>query len=449
MKLRLLPLATLALCGLFAWFSNAAYSDIVDDHTQLATAFIAQLQKAEFTHAVERFDPKMKEVFPAESLEKVWNSLIEQCGPFLNTGQTGSTNEAGYDAVLVTCRFQNATLTARVVFDNKQQICGLWFRPYEDPSGPKYSIPSYVKPAKFSEQELTIGSGEWKLPATLSIPKGKGPFPVVVLVHGSGAHDRDESIGPNKPLKDIAQGLASQGVAVLRYVKRTKLYGQLMSTNHVLITVKEEVTDDALLAVKLLRSTKRINPKKVFVLGHSLGGMLVPRIGKSDPKIAGLISVAGPSRPVEDLVMEQVNYLASLDGKLTPEAARKLDEIKQEVAAIKKVGSEPSPPTRLILNAPAAYWLDLNGYQPAVLAKSLRMPILVLQGGRDYQVSRVDFDGWRRVFGTSKMASYKYYPKLNHLLQDGEAKSIPSEYLQRKPVSQQVIADIAQWVKQH
>ncbi|MHB1459985.1 MAG: alpha/beta hydrolase [Armatimonadota bacterium] len=449
MKWHSLHIAALALCVLFPAFTTPGYADTSTDRIAIATEFITQLTNGEFTRAVERFDPKMKDVAPADSIQKVWNTLIEQCGPFLGTGATSPANENGFDAILVTCRFQKATLTASVVFDNKLQINGLWFRPYSDPAAPKYSAPSYVNPANFSEQEMTVGSGEWKLPATLSIPKGKGPFPAVVLVHGSGAQDRDETIGPNKPFRDIAQGLASQGIAVLRYEKRTKAHGVQMAKEGVKITVKEEVTDDVLLAVKLLRITKRINPKKVFVLGHSLGGMLVPRIGKADPQISGLISLAGPSRPLEDLVIEQVTYLASLDGKPSPEAQKKLDEIKADVAKIKALRANTSLPDGLLINAPATYWLDLNQYKQVEVAKSLKLPMLFIQGGRDYQVTRADLDGWMAALKGRKTATFKYYPQLNHLMQDGVGKSKPSEYDQRKPVNQQVLGDIANWVKQH
>ena len=132
-----------------------------------------------------------------------------------------------------------------------------------------------------------------------------------MLVHGSGPNDRDETLGPNKPFRDLAWGLADRGIAVLRYDKRTSVYGGKMAGNKNL-TVREETIDDALLAVKLLRGRPDIDPKRIFILGHSLGGMVAPRIGADDPSLAGLIILAGATRPLPDVAREQLEYIASL-----------------------------------------------------------------------------------------------------------------------------------------
>src|SRR5262249_23144105 len=144
-----------------------------------------------------------------------------------------------------------------------------------------------------------------------------GPFPAVVLVHGSGPNDRDETILGNKPFRDLAGGLASQGIAVLRYEKRTRAHAAKLAVKTP--TLDEEVTDDAVAAGKLLRRTKDVDPKRVFVLGHSLGATMAPRIGERDPDIAGLIVLAGATRPLEDLILEQVSYAFSLRGEPSEE----------------------------------------------------------------------------------------------------------------------------------
>ena len=174
-----------------------------------------------------------------------------------------------------------------------------------------------------------------------------------MLVHGSGPNDRDETILANKPFRDLAWGLASKGIAVLRYEKRTKEHSaKLMADGIVNFTVKEETTDDALSAAAQLRVTDGIDPKRIFVLGHSLGGTLAPRIGQADPHLAGLIILAGATRPLEDLMVEQTRYLLSLHGQPSEEEQANLNQLLAEVAKVKKLTAADASSPALLLHAP-------------------------------------------------------------------------------------------------
>jgi len=251
-------------------------------------------------------------------------------------------------------------------------------------------------------------------------------------------------MGPNKPFRDLAWGLASQGIAVLRYDKRTKVYPQSFGGT---FTVKEETVDDAIVAVTQLRQVKEINPRKIFVLGHSLGGMMIPRIGKLDPTIAGLIVLAGNTRPFEDLLLEQTAYLISLDGSVSPEETAYLEALKRSVAKVRSPQLSQAKPAELLLGIPASYWLDLQGYYPPAVAKTLKQPLLILQGERDYQVTLADFQGWKTGLSGKQNVTFKTYTKLNHLFMPGEVKSNPEEYQVPGHVAKAVIDDIAAWIK--
>ena len=229
-----------------------------------ARDFVELLNKRDFKTAASQFDDTMKAVMPEAKLQETWNTVLAQAGAFKQAGKTRTEKHGAFTLVFVTCEFEKTLLDIRVVFDQSKRIAGLFFAPATNMD---YTPPSYVKADSFREKEVTVGTGQWALPGTLTMPVTTGTSPAVVLVHGSGPNDRDESLGSNKPFKDLAWGLASRGVAVLRYEKRTKQHGARLAS---IRAFKEEVIDDVLAAVELLRKTEGINAKRIFVLGHSL-----------------------------------------------------------------------------------------------------------------------------------------------------------------------------------
>ncbi len=318
----------------------------------------------------------------------------------------------------------------------------------EPDASPAATARAIPMPALFREKEVTVGAGQWALPGTLTLPAKEDPCCAVVLVHGWGPHDRDESTGPNRPFRDIAWGLASRGIAVLRYEKRTKEHRRMIEWER--LTVDEETVDDALAAVKLLRETPRIDPKKIYLLGHCLGGMLAPRIAARDKKIAGIIIFAGASRPFEDVLLSRVEYLLSLRGDApSPADKAALENLRAQAARVKNGSlSDATPSADLPQGLPASYWLSLRGYDPPGEARQLNRPILVLQGGRDYQVTAADFEGWKKALDGRKGAQFEWYPACNHLFVSGEGMSTPEEYLQRrKTVEGPVLDRIAVWIR--
>jgi dienelactone hydrolase len=342
--------------------------------------------------------------------------------------------------VVVPVKFAAVEINFQVSIDAEGKIAGLFLRPGSSAPSTPWERPQYSKPDSFRERDITIGDDEWKLPGTLTVPVGKGPFPAIVLVHGSGPNDRDESIGANKVFKDLAEGLASRGVVVLRYEKRTRQYGAKMAAMQKL-TVREETVDDAVRAAAALRAQPEVDAKRVFVLGHSLGGNLAPRIAQADAKLAGLVLLAGSVRPLEDAVLEQIEYLGA-----TP---ADLQTLRAQVAKVKALepADEDAPPVRVgPVSAPVSYWLDLKAYDPTAVAKKLTIPMLILQGERDYQVSMKDFELWKSAVGSRKNVTLRSYPALNHLFIAGEGKSLPAEYAKPGHVAPEVIDDIAKFV---
>ena len=277
----------------------------------LAQEFITILRQENYPQAVSMFNRGLKAKISAKALQDVWQSINAQLGGLTNVDAPQLEQVQELIAVNIPLEFATAVVMMRVVFDNRKEISGLHFSAPQ--STLAYYPPAYVDETTFTEREVLVGSGEWALPGTVSTPIGLGQYPAIVLVHGSGPNDRDSTILGNKPFKDLAQGLASQGIVVLRYDKRTLVHGQKM--NAATVTPHDEVIEDAVLAAQMLSSLPEVDPEKVFVLGHSLGGFLAPQITLSFPQARGTIILAGPTRPLEDLILDQYLYIFGLDGK--------------------------------------------------------------------------------------------------------------------------------------
>jgi dienelactone hydrolase len=435
------------MAGSLSTRTSPAYSvAVANEKATLAQNFAEKFTTGDYAGAEAMFDSTMKAAVPEAALKGIWDDSVKRYGAFKKLGVTRSEKIGGYDSFLIEMQFTKSAFNLRLVFDSKNMIAGMYFAPIT--STVVYKAPTYVKVSSFKETSVIIGKGAWALRGTLTMPAGKGPFPAVVLVHGSGPNDRDETIGPNKVFRDLAWGLATQGIAVLRYEKRTREHAAKFAKirNY---TVKAETVDDAVAATALLRNTKKINKNRVFVVGHSLGGMLAPRIAQADPKIKGMVILAGPTRPLEDLVLDQTKYILSLTTTDTVVWKQQVELVKKSVSKIKSKSLSIKTPADQLLGLPASYWLDLRGYNPAVLAAKTNKPMLVLQGERDYQVKMVDFKGWQKYLACNKKTTFKSYPKLNHLFMEGVGKiSTPDEYEKESHIPAYVIKDIVNWVRQ-
>jgi hypothetical protein len=388
---------------------------LAGNYPELSKMFTAEMKKAIPDDALGKIGAQIKSW---GAVEKIGDPTPRKVGP--NTIEDFPVKAATQNVIL------------RFNIDRDGLVAGMFFLPGEV----AWNRPAYSKPDSFRERDVTVGEGQWKLPATLTVPAGQGPFPAIVLVHGSGPNDRDETVGGSKVFKDLAEGLASRGVVVLRYEKRTRQYSAAMA-GLASFTVEDEAVEDAVKGAALLRAQPEVNPKRVFVLGHSLGGYLAPRIAEEDGKLAGLVILAGAARPMEDAVVDQAEYLGV--------SADNLKTVKAVAAKIKTLepGDEDSPP---IMGAPVAYWLDLKGYDPAALAKKLALPMLILQGDRDFQVTMKDFALWKAAVGANKAVTMRAYPALNHLFVAGEGKSTEAEYRKPGHVAPEIIDDIAKFL---
>ncbi|HEY9712230.1 MAG TPA: alpha/beta fold hydrolase [Chroococcales cyanobacterium] len=412
-----------------------------------ANRFVSLLKAGDFASANSMLDERMKASLTGSGheLKSVWEQLTAKAGPFQAIVDTRVEHlPADYEKDIVACRFQYFVLDLHLAFDPTGKIAGFFVHPH---SGGAVE-PAYARKESYAEVPVKVGSGEFALDGTLTVPSGSGPFPAVVLVHGSGSNDRDETVMALKPFRDLAWGLASKGIAVLRYDKRTHQHARELMKNEQSITIKEETIDDAGYAVQALLKQPKIDSRHVFVLGHSLGGMLIPKIAEVTPEAAGYVIMAGTTRPLEDVMLDQIEYLTSLKANPTADDTRAVEEMRKKVAAVKNPAlAEGTPREELPMGTSAKYWLALRGYDPAAAAKNVQKPMLILQGESDYQVTMKDYDGWKKALSDRADVTFKLYPGLSHCFVKAGAKPSPQDYEKPQNVSDQVISDLAGWIK--
>ncbi|MFO0615525.1 MAG: alpha/beta hydrolase [Polyangiaceae bacterium] len=430
--------------------ASASEAPVSVDHVALARAFVEHLAKSELEPALAALSPELQKKVDAPTLASVWALKKAGGGDFVKIDSAALKPAEGGEAVTLHVALSNGTIDVGLQFKfGKPEITGLQIQDAKT----NFTSASYVDPSKFDATDVSIGEGDLALPGTLLTPKGAGPFPIVLLVNGSGGGDRDESIGPSKPFRDIAEGLASKGIAVLRWDKRTHDPKHVLALKIDLLdlTVKEEYLDDFASALKVASSAKGVDPKRVFVLGHSEGGWLAPWLVKLHPDIKGAIVLAGNARHFSDIFVSQAEYLLTADdGKLSDDDKAKVEAVKKQVA----IAKDPKTPREEPMKSfpfgigPAKYWRSLDGYDAVATAKGLSQPFLVLQGGRDYQVTeKDDYALWKSGLGSKKGAEFQLFPKLNHAFCAGEGMATPNEYLTLSGhVDEPVIKAIAAFV---
>jgi len=387
--------------------------------------FFSAIRDGNFSVATRHFSARMKALSPA-GLKASWNQVYADQGPLLSWKIFQRQNlPNGADEVRVQLRFHRSTANSIIVVAARtREITSVLFKL-------PVIAPPYAEQTKFHSEDGTVGA--YKLPGTLTIPNGKGPFPAVVLVHGSGPNDRDETVGANHPFADIAEGLSSRGIIVLRYDKRTYAYRNLDPQKTM---ADEEVIQDGVDAVRMLRARRDVAQDRIFVIGHSLGAMLAPEIAKKAGQVAGIVMLAPSGRNLPQMIVEQARFL----GQASPAQLAEIERDANELSAHKMAA------TQTFFGAPASYYYDLDARDEVAIARSLDVPILILHGGRDYQVIDEDIRDWQNGLKGDAKVRVDTLPSLNHLFIAGTGKPTPAEYFAPSHVDEAVIGTIASFI---
>ncbi|HYB26025.1 MAG TPA: alpha/beta fold hydrolase [Solirubrobacteraceae bacterium] len=405
-----------------------------------------------FAELKEMFTAQLRPMVAPEALRAGWEAELRRQGSISSIGAPvtePADNGVVVVKILVSCARGAFGVVASVTGQGELAALQLTPPSATQPVAP-WEPPEYTDPDALDEQDVTLGVGPLAVSGALTLPRDSEPrtrHPGVVLLAGSGPLDRDETIGRNKPFKDIAWGLATRGAAVLRFDKVTYAHPREARQARD-FTLNDEYLPHALAAIELLQDNPNVDSGRVFLLGHSLGGTVAPRIAAAEPSVTGLIVLAGGAEPLHWALVRQVRYLASLDPETEAASRAAIEALTEKARLVDGPDlSLSTPADRLPLGTPASYWLDLRGYDPAATAAELGKPMLILQGGRDYQAT-VDDDlaRWTAALGERPDVTVRVYPAHNHLFAPGRGPCTPAEYEPAQHVDPAVIADIADWM---
>ncbi|MGW7478395.1 alpha/beta hydrolase family protein [Nonomuraea muscovyensis] len=410
---------------------------VASEPGETARAVVSMLGEGRFAEVVDLFAAPLRALVSAAALEEAWAGAVARAGAVSAVGEPDGSGPAGV-RVPVTC--ERGGFAVVLSLDEAGLLDGLRL------AAADWTAPPYADPETFREQEVTIGSGALAVPGTLSVPRGRGPWPGVVLLGGGGPFDRDATSGPNKPLKDLAWGLAGRGVAVVRFDKVTHAHAARVAALEG-FTMTEEYVPHAVAAVRLLRDRPDVDAARVFVAGHSMGGKVAPRVAAAEPSVAGLVIMAGDAEPMHRAAVRVVRHLASVSGD--PRAADLLETVTRQAALADSPELSPATAAADLPFGlwPGSYWLDLRGYDPVGTAAALERPMLILQGARDYQVTvEDDLARWRAGLEHRPDVTIRVYDADDHLFFPGAGPSTPADYARAQHVDPDVVEDVARWL---
>ena len=300
-------------------------------------------------------------------------------------------------------------------------------------------------------EKIIVGKDtEYPLNGLLTLPdSADGKAPAVVLVHGSGASNMDEKVYSLAPFRDLAEGLAERGIASIRYDKRTFVYGRQMRNQ--CVTVREETIDDALMAADLLRADPRIDPDGIFIIGHSMGAMLAPRIDADGGDFRGLILMAASPGRLEDIVVRQLKQAGGSKGGLMKAIVRLEDRMfSRKFDGMYEMSDEEAKKKKFAGSTTLYYFKEMGRKTAVDYLMASDKPVLIMQGGMDFQVlPGEDFTGFQEQLKDRPNVEYRLYEDLNHIFVKGIYNDIMKarkEYMVEQHIGAAVLDDIAAFI---
>ena len=406
---------------LFTYTAKVSASETKSSAKTVALQVVLNLIKGDYTAVTKQFDNELAKAISTEQLKNSWEGIIDIAGKYYDIVYVESYLQDGRYICKVTTQHKLRGIESKIVYNKNMQISELLFTDIENKSD-------------LSENEVAVTIGtDYPLDGVLALPSGTEKVPAVVLVHGSGASNKNESVFGIKPFKDISNYLVANGIAVLRYDKRTYTHSVKLSLDPTKVTVANETIEDAILAGQLLSQNERIDSKRIFVVGHSQGGILAPRIiDESNGVFAGAVIMAGSPRSLLEILNDQLTYFVSLT------------EEPERTAMIKKIEA-----ARPYFGIPKEYIDEMDAHPVSDYLKSTDKPYLILQGAKDYQITvEKDFEAYKQLVGQKSNFEFRLYDNLNHLfIISTMERPTGEDYVAGSQVDEAPLLDIVKWIK--
>ncbi len=400
---------------------------------ELAAKHIQCFVDGDFDAVTADFSAAVAKQLDAAALEQGWQTVVAMTGGvYGGVHETTYAEQQGMSVVKTVLNYGSQGLVATFAYDAEGKLGGLNLNV-------TVLETSLTDNDVLTEKEIAIG--EYRLTGVVTLPDNVDNYPVAVLVQGSGASDYDETIGANKPFREIAHYLAEKGIATVRVNKR--FYQKPETANPETLTIWDEYMDDVYAAIDYAKANVS---EDVFVIGHSQGGMSAPKIAL-DNNLKGIVMMAGTVRGLEDIIYDQnAAVIMPSDAYSDRDKEEMMNEIGANVQAVKAL-TENS--TDAPFGMPAAYWLSLRELDGENILKTTDLPVLIMQGTADFQVYMdKDFEYMKTVLGDRENIIFKAYDGLNHIFMPQSLPGVTdtSEYMAENHIPQYVLDDIADFI---
>lgn len=374
------------------------------DYVELSKKLAKDLSEGKIDTTTALFSDATRQQLSDDMMKQVLEQMKEQMGAFKELKETTQQAQMGMTVTVTRMVYEKSEVDLTLAFNKEGKLDGILFQPAQDEVIEPQETDAYA--------ETSIKVGEHELDGMLTMPKNAEKPPVVILIQGSGQHNMNEGSGETATFNELAHGLAERGIATIRYNKRFFQLPELAGDNN--YSVEAEILEDADAAVKLAKGyVDEGKASSIFVMGHSLGGCVAPSIAQRNSDVKGIISLAGTSRDLIEVIIDQLS--AQLEDAES-DAQKNMIQAELDKAAKMQEGSDKDA---ILLDWGSNYYDSLKALKIGETAKSLDIPMLFLQGKEDVQVyADKDFPLWQETLKDKSNCTYKLYDGLGHFFSD-------------------------------